>query len=152
MALAARVAEARCDVDGARQLLRRGVVECSADAAPLEELCRILFEHGPAAEAEAALCELARRQPANGAAPHNLGTLLLRGGDAARAIEAFRASLARRPRAALTQLSLGYALKGAGRREETAAAIHDCHPQAPDPKFACELQRQMSAMLSLTAG
>ncbi|HEX5447407.1 MAG TPA: glycosyltransferase [Pirellulales bacterium] len=121
VALAARVAEAKGQLDGARELLRRGVVECPADAAPLEELCRILFDHGPAAEAEAALRELARRQPADGAAPHNLGTLLLRGGDAEGAVAAFRESLVRRPRAAHTHLSLGYALRDAGRDDDALA-------------------------------
>lgn len=101
---------------------------------------------GTMALAAAALRELARRQPADGAAPHNLGTLLLRGGDAARAIEAFRVSLARRPRAALTHLSLGYALNGAGRRDEAAAAFHDCLRLAPDSRLCEEAQRQLQAM------
>lgn len=145
MALAARVAAAAGDVSKARELLRRGVAGWSDDVAPLEELCRLLFEHGPPDEAEAALRELARRRPADGAAPHNLGTLLLRGGNASGAVEAFRASLARRPGAAVTHLSLGYALCTAGVPGEAAAAFREGLRMAPDDRLAAEAQRQLMA-------
>ncbi len=75
----------------------------------LRARCRFLFEQGDASQTEVALDELCRRNPHDGAAFHNLGTLFSRDGRWGQAIEAFERSLAVRPNNPLTQQLLAVA-------------------------------------------
>jgi predicted Zn-dependent protease len=144
--LAARVVEAVGDLANARRILEAGVRECPNDAAPLNALCKLLFFHAHPLEAEAAMAELARRQPEDAGAQHNLGTVLLRLGRNHEAVEAFQASVRTRPDAALTHLSLGYALHNAGRDQEARRAFENCLRLAPVGPAAAEAARQLHAL------
>jgi Flp pilus assembly protein TadD len=144
--LASRVAAAVGNVGTARWILETGVRECPADHAPLEALCELLFLHDQPAEAEGPLRELVRRRPADAGAWHNLGTVSMRLGRVEQAIEAFQTSLRFRPDAALTHLSLGYALATAGRQAEAAKAFQACMRLALGEPAAAEAARQLAAL------
>jgi len=115
-----KLAAARGDLTTAVDQLRSADDPSSDDREPLRALCRILFEQGEPAAAEAALSELALRQPDDPATLHNLGTLRLRRQQFLEAESALRNSLRLRPRSAPTLLQLGYALDGRGARAEAA--------------------------------
>ena len=76
---------------------------------PLRIKCRLLFEQGTPAMAEAALRELTGRAPDDPSAWHNLGTALLRQHDCARSITAFEKSLQLRPDSEVTREQLAAA-------------------------------------------
>src|SRR4029079_12715071 len=69
-----------------------------------------------------ALERLTALDPADGAAPHNLGALCLREGKTQDAIDSTQESLRRRPKSAITLLQLGNALRDANRFEEAEVA------------------------------
>jgi O-antigen biosynthesis protein len=144
--MAARIAEVTGQPDAALAALRQARREYPHEAAPLEELGRLLFLRGEFWEVEQSLRELLRLQPDNASARHNLGTLLNFSGRPEEAAEMFRASLRERPSFALTHLSLGYALANIGRRVEAGAAFEQCVRLAPDPRMAAEAQRQLDSL------
>ncbi|HJT36518.1 MAG TPA: glycosyltransferase [Pirellulales bacterium] len=145
-ALAARAVEASGRADAALEICRRATKECPDELAPLDELCRLLFDRSDFVEAEQALRELVHRQPANAAAHHNLGTVLLRSGRFQEAAGELRTSLCERPASAVTQLSLGYALSNTGERAEASAAFEQCIRLAPEDPLAAEARRQLAAL------
>jgi GT2 family glycosyltransferase/tetratricopeptide (TPR) repeat protein len=93
MLLRAQMAAAQGKVKEARRQLEKAKAKYPRDLGPLQALCRLLFEHGEAGEAERALQELIRRDPEDGAAHHNLGTLCLRLGRPPEAVDHYRRSL-----------------------------------------------------------
>lgn len=120
--LRGKVAAAAGDEAAARRDLEAAVAERPDDPEPRQALCRLLFERGPAAEAEAALLDLAKRHPEDASAHHNLGTLRLRARRLGEAVGSFRESVRLRPKAAGTWHQLARALKDWGRSREAAGA------------------------------
>jgi tetratricopeptide (TPR) repeat protein len=122
LVLRGQAAAGRRQLAEARHWLKQAVEEFPSDPAPLETWCRFLFDHGDPAEAEAALQELVRREPANGTAHHNLGTLNLRLGRPQAAADCYGQSLRHRPDHAPTYAQLGHALRQAGRVDDARQA------------------------------
>jgi GT2 family glycosyltransferase/tetratricopeptide (TPR) repeat protein len=120
--LKSQAAVARGALAEAKADLERAVGEFANDLEPREAWCRFLFEHGDAAEAEAALRELVRRDPANASAYCNLGTLNLRLGRYPTAADYYRQSLRYRPDHATTREQLRHALQQCGRLEAAVPA------------------------------
>jgi GT2 family glycosyltransferase/tetratricopeptide (TPR) repeat protein/2-polyprenyl-3-methyl-5-hydroxy-6-metoxy-1,4-benzoquinol methylase len=120
--LKSQAAVARGALAEAKADLERAVGEFADDLEPREAWCRFLFEHGDAAEAEAALRELLRRDPANASAYCNLGTLNLRLGRYPAAADYYRQSLRYRPDHATTREQLRHALQQCGRVEAAVPA------------------------------
>jgi GT2 family glycosyltransferase/tetratricopeptide (TPR) repeat protein/SAM-dependent methyltransferase len=104
--LAAEVAKAKGNLDQARSLFEQAAFENPAngeDSPALGALAQFLFENASPPEAEPVLVELTRRRPQDAASHHNLGTLYLRLGQHAAAVDAYRTSLKLRPDSAETQ-------------------------------------------------
>jgi predicted Zn-dependent protease len=120
--LRSQVAVARGELDEAKADLKRAVDEFPNDPEAWEPWCRFLFEYGEPAEAEAALHELVRRDPANASAYCNLGTLNVRLGRYPEAADCYRQSLRYRPDHPATQVQLRHALQQCGRLEEAVQA------------------------------
>jgi tetratricopeptide (TPR) repeat protein len=124
----------------ARDALDRAFAEQPDDVETLRGRCQFLFDHGEPHEAEAALRSLIARAPHDGAAHHNLGTLLMRTRRFAEAVRAYHEALRYRPNYAPTFLNLGYALKDCGRKDEARAAWQEVLRLAPnDPTARNEL-------------
>ncbi len=119
--LTARIATARGEVAEAVGLLRTASRE-AGDPEPLQDLCRLLFEHYGAEAAEPALRELTTRSPGDAAAFHNLGTALAALGKPADAAAAYRKSVELRPKSGDTWARLGDVLRDAGHRTEAEQA------------------------------
>jgi tetratricopeptide (TPR) repeat protein len=100
--LESRLCERTSDFEGARRALECALREAPRELAPLRELCRLLFEHFPPADAVQALRQLSERDPGDAAAHHNLGAAYCRLGLFDRAAEAYRRSLELRPDCPLT--------------------------------------------------
>jgi tetratricopeptide (TPR) repeat protein len=100
----------RGDLQTAREELNGALEEHPGDLELLEERCRLLFEHFPAAEAEVGFRTLLDHDPQNAAGHHNLGTIHYKLGRFDEAASAYRRSIEFRPRSACTHLHLGYAL------------------------------------------
>jgi tetratricopeptide (TPR) repeat protein len=123
----AKVLESRMFVQRGDYAAARRALEAAPDDAPdateaLQELCRLLFEHGEPAEAEIVLRRLTVREPHDPAAWHNLGTVycqLSRFDDAA---GAYRKSLELRPHAEPTRRQLEFAVSRAPRSSAVHAA------------------------------
>ena len=140
--LRGKVAAAAGDVEAARRDLEAVVADRPDDPEPRQALCRLLFEQGPPAEAEAALLELARRHPDDASAYHNLGTLHLGGHRHREAATAYRESLRLRPKSPGTWHQLARALKEGGRLREAAAAWREALALDPgDAAARAELER-----------
>jgi GT2 family glycosyltransferase/tetratricopeptide (TPR) repeat protein/2-polyprenyl-3-methyl-5-hydroxy-6-metoxy-1,4-benzoquinol methylase len=120
--LRSQAAVARGALDQAKADLKRAVEEFPNDPEAWEAWCRFLFDYGEPAEAEPALRELVRRDPANAAAYSNLGTLNLRLGRYAAAADCYRQSLRHRAGHAATIAQLGQALQQCGRLEAAVPA------------------------------
>jgi GT2 family glycosyltransferase/2-polyprenyl-3-methyl-5-hydroxy-6-metoxy-1,4-benzoquinol methylase/tetratricopeptide (TPR) repeat protein len=116
--LAARIAQIEHDGERANRILTAARQEFPEDLEPLREHCQWLFEQGDFSAAEAALRELWSRDPADGSAPHNLGTIYLAAGETEKAVAAFTASLRIRPSSAATHQLLGQAMSVTGNLEE----------------------------------
>ena len=100
------VAQARGDFMQAKCDLERGLSDYPKDLDLQRQYCRLLFEHGLDHEAERALQQLCERDPNDGAAHCNLGTLYLRMGRASDAVVTLERSLNVRPQHELTQKQL----------------------------------------------
>jgi GT2 family glycosyltransferase/tetratricopeptide (TPR) repeat protein/SAM-dependent methyltransferase len=150
--LRGRVAAARGDLASARRELEAAAGERPEDPEPLRALGQLLFEHGRPEEAEGALRELTRRDPADAAAHHNLGTLYLRAHRFREATAAYRESLRLRPGSAVTWLQLGYALKEGGRLHEAVTAWEETLRLSPDDPSAREELRWAERRGLATAG
>ena len=141
--LTARVATARGRIDEARRALE-SATGSAPDADLLERLARFCFEarqDGPAEQALRALVDLA---PADAAAHHNLGSVLLHTNRAAEAAGAFRRSLDLRPSSVETRVCLGYALHAAGDRAGAAAAWGAVLAADPGHREASDALRELS--------
>lgn len=123
--LAAKLAQLTGEEEPAGQFLNSARQEFPGDLEPLRELCQWLFERGDFAGAEAALRELSVRDPADGSAPHNLGSIYLACGDPQQAAKAFAASLRIRPNSAATYHQLGQALAATGNQTEACNCWHE---------------------------
>jgi GT2 family glycosyltransferase/tetratricopeptide (TPR) repeat protein/2-polyprenyl-3-methyl-5-hydroxy-6-metoxy-1,4-benzoquinol methylase len=142
LVLQARAAEARGDHAGARRALEQAARAFPEDAEAEEALCRFLFEHAAPEEAEAALRERLRRNPADASAHHNLATLCLRRKQYVAAADAYREALHHRPDWPATYLWLGYALWDGGRTAEAVSAWKRVLQLAPDDTAAREALRR----------
>jgi tetratricopeptide (TPR) repeat protein len=120
--LRSQAAVARGALDQAKADLKRAVQEFPNDPEAWEAWCRFLFEYGQPAEAETALRELVRRDPANASAYCNLGTLNLRLGRYPAAADCYRQSLRYRPDHAATQAQLRQALQQCGQMQTAVPA------------------------------
>jgi tetratricopeptide (TPR) repeat protein len=120
--LRSNVLVSRGDLQTARDELNRALEEHPGDLELLEERCRLLFEHFPAAEAEPVFQDLLQHDPQNAAGHHNLGTIHYKLGRFDEAATAYRRSIEFRPRSAATHVHLGYALREAGKINEAMAA------------------------------
>lgn len=119
--LTARIATDRGEVAEAVGLLRTASKE-TGDLEPLQDLCRLLFEHYGAEAAEPMLRDLTLRSPRDAAAFHNLGTALARLGKSADAVAAYRKSVELRPKSGDTWARLGDVLCDAGRPTDAEQA------------------------------
>jgi len=119
------------DIDGAVDALETACGESTGDIEPLQALAQLRFEQGHTAEAEQLLKQLTERDPKDGAAPHNLGTLYMRSRRPREAIRSYQESLKRRPKSAMTLLHLGQAFKELGRRADAEAAWREALELAP---------------------
>jgi GT2 family glycosyltransferase/tetratricopeptide (TPR) repeat protein len=144
--LKGRLAVAAGDIAAARAEIEQALAEDPGDRAALEARCHLLFDHGPPAEAEAALRALIDRDPEDPSAHHNLGMLLLRLKRYDPAARAFRQALRHRADAPATYLHLGYALKECGRLAEAVAAWQQVLRLAPDDAAAGEELARASAV------
>jgi tetratricopeptide (TPR) repeat protein len=104
--LAAELADAAGNVDKARQRFEDLVKRFPDRRDVHESRCKFYFQRASAGEAEAALCELLERFPADGAAWHNLGTIYLTQRRVGEAIGALRQSLRFRPDSPATRRQL----------------------------------------------
>jgi GT2 family glycosyltransferase/tetratricopeptide (TPR) repeat protein len=118
--LEARLSGQRGDYIAARRALEAALRESPESIDPLQELCRLIFEHGTPQEGEAALRQLIRREPEDAAAWHNLGTVVCQLGRFDEAASAYRRSLELRPRHEPTIRQLEYVTS----RPQRAAATH----------------------------
>jgi GT2 family glycosyltransferase/tetratricopeptide (TPR) repeat protein/2-polyprenyl-3-methyl-5-hydroxy-6-metoxy-1,4-benzoquinol methylase len=109
--LLGQIAQAQGDLEEARKHFEQSVKELPTDPAPLQALCRLLFEHGEMHQAEEALGRLIKLCPEDAAAHHNLGTIHLQQGKHQQAAEEYQKSLRLRPNAPETQALLGHALQ-----------------------------------------
>ena len=112
--LVAKIAQSEHDPERANRALMTARQEFPEDLEPLRDHCQWLFEQGDFPAAEPALRELWSRDPADGSAPHNLGTIYLAAGQPEQAVEAFAASLRIRPASSATHHQLGQALSALG--------------------------------------
>ncbi len=85
--------------------------------------CQFLFDRADWPGAQAALEDLARRDPLDGANHHNLGAVLVQRGAAEQAIQSYRESLRLRPNYPATLHQLGHACSAAGRIAEAREAF-----------------------------
>lgn len=122
MVLRGRLAATEGDLMTATKELRGADSLRPEDSEPLRILCRLLFERGDPAAAEAALSELTVRAPEDAAAHHNLGTIRQRLWRHKEAIAAYRESLRLRPDSAVTYVQLGRALLQDGNADQAAEA------------------------------
>ncbi len=129
--ISARVRMQCGDTRGARQELEEAVRRYPDDAAPLDALCRLCFEHGEPDDAEAALKKKIRRDPTDGSAYHNLGTVNRRMGRIHEAIGYYRESLLHRPNSADTYFQLGLACRDANLLAEATEAWEHARKLAP---------------------
>jgi len=136
--LRSRLALAVGDIAAARVDSKQAVAEAPTDRAALEGLCHLLFDHGPASEAERALRSLIELDPGDGAAHHNLGLLLMRFKRYDEAVRSFRQSLRHRANYPATYLHLGRALKESGRLGEAITAWQQVLRLAPGDPAAHE--------------
>ena len=75
--LRARIAIQRGDITSAKQLLETAASAAPDDSETLDELCRLLFEHGEPHETELALQRLARIRPGDASVQSNLAQICL---------------------------------------------------------------------------
>ncbi len=141
--LRSRVVASQGDIRAARKELERAVAECPDDLEPLRALCQLLFEHADPLDAERALTELSRRDSADAAARHNLGTVYLSQNRYAEAVDVYGDSLRLRPDSPATYLNLGYALREYGRLKEAIAAWEQVIRLAPGDPAATEALREV---------
>lgn len=99
---------------------------------PLRLKCQLLFENSKDDEAIAALEELCRQTPNDGAAWHNLGTAYQRSGCNALAVTCYQKSIAVRSDCAPTLVQLGYAQQALGRVEAARRVWKAAHEIAPN--------------------
>ena len=118
MQLEASIEEAVGDVMNARRILETAITDFPDQLELRDALCKLLFEHGPLDEAEAALEALTERFADNGAGFCNLGTLYLRQGRYSAAAESFERSLTLRPNWRPAYEHLADCYERLGRHEE----------------------------------
>jgi pentatricopeptide repeat protein len=119
--LEARLSAHRGDYTAARRALETALRDSPESIDPLQELCRLMFEHGAPDEAEAVLRQLIRREPGDAAAWHNLGTVVCQLGRFDEAAGAYRRSLELRPRHEPTIRQLEYVTSRSQRSPVTYA-------------------------------
>ena len=134
--LKSRLAMASGDLKIALAEVESALAADPADRASLESRCQILFDHGPASQAEVALRALIECYPNDPSGHHNLGTLLLKLKRYDEAAWSLRQALRHRADAPATYLHLGYALKGSERVDEAVAAWRQVLRLAPDHEAA----------------
>jgi GT2 family glycosyltransferase/tetratricopeptide (TPR) repeat protein len=117
--LEGRLCVQRGDCAAARRALETALRESSRAAEPLQELCKLLFEHAAPGEAEAVLHQLTELKPKDAAAWHNLGTVQCQLGKFGEACVSYRKSLALRPGYEPTITHLGFAAQRARGPERT---------------------------------
>lgn len=130
--LRGRLALTDGDIATARAEFEQAAAECPTDRAALEARCQILFDHGPPAEAEAALRALIDRHPAEAAAHHNLGMLLSRLKRHEEAAVSLRQALRYRADDPTIYLHLSQTLSDSGRPEEALAAMEQVSRLEPN--------------------
>jgi O-antigen biosynthesis protein len=140
--LASRLAKARGDLTTARAELAAAQTVDPDDTVVLEEWCRTVYEQGDWAEAERSLSRLAERNPNDGAACHNLGTVYTLQGRHQEAIDAYRESLRRRPNSADTYARLANSLQAMGRSSEAAKAWQVASTLDPRPGPTASARRR----------
>jgi tetratricopeptide (TPR) repeat protein len=130
--LKSRLAMSAGDIAVALSEIEQALKADPTDQSALTTRCHILFEHGSAPEAEAALRTLVARYPNDAAGHHNLGTFLLRLKRYDEAVWSLLQAVRYRDNAPATYLHLGYALKESGRLDEAAKAWQQVLRIAPD--------------------
>jgi len=119
----AELATVRGNQPQAKAALVEGTTVCADDEELLQSLCQHLFEHGDPQETVDALRRLVATKPRDASARHNLGTVLLRAGDAASALRAYDEAIRLRPNEARSFLYRSYALQKLGRTKEAEADL-----------------------------
>jgi glycosyltransferase involved in cell wall biosynthesis/Tfp pilus assembly protein PilF len=102
----AKLAAHRGTIGAAIEILNRTISLSTEIAEPLRLKCQLLFEHCSIDEAIAALEELCRFCPEDGAAWHNLGTANHKAGRTDLAISCYKKSLTVRPQSEITMIQL----------------------------------------------
>jgi tetratricopeptide (TPR) repeat protein len=139
---AARLAAKRGNIETALRMLDQALEEASHHVELLRLKCQLAFEHATAEVAVAALEELCRRTPDDGAAWHNLGTAYHRSGCNALAEISYQKSLALRPDSVSTVVQLGCVHEALGRHDaarrarEAASRIGTKHPAVEEAPSA----------------
>ncbi len=139
--LRGKVAEARGDGLAALASFREAARSAGEDLEPLRALAKVLFEHGPAAEADRVLREIVSSDPGDAPSRQNLGSLRLREGRAAEAVDDFLGAIRLRPDCAPTFVLLGRAYKALDRPNEAMDAWEEAFRIAPgDPDATREIR------------
>lgn len=135
---AAQLAAKRGNIEAAIQMLDEASAHLRGPIELLRLKCQLTFEHSTAEQAIAALEELCRKTPDDGAAWHNLGTAYQRSGCNALAEISYQKSLALRPDSIPTLRQLVDVQKAMGRHDaargwsEVVNRTKDVHPAMPD--------------------
>lgn len=147
---AARLEAIQGRVDEALVILE-GAISEESDAVDLIRLkCQLLFEHLSPQQAIAALEQLCRKSPDDGAAWHNLGTAYQLAGCAGLAVNSYYKSLALRPDAVNTLIQLSHVLRELQRYRAAKASLEQAlqlEPENLDVRSAIsEIQEMATAV------
>jgi O-antigen biosynthesis protein len=124
----ARISEARGNLEMAKADINLAVHDYPEQLDALHSLCRFLFDHGELLEAKLALETLRTLLPTDPSVLHNLGTINVRLGQHAAAVEFYEESLRLRPESGTTLRELEAALRASGNSEAAESAV--CRAEA----------------------
>lgn len=144
--LRAKAAQHQGDMARTRQMLQNARATAPSQVEPLKQLCEVLFAHGPPEEALVALEELARSEPTDAQANHNLGTAYLRAHRFQDAVQAYRRAIELRPDFFHTWVYLGWTLRELGQTDEALAAYARAVSLAGTPQEEAEAEQLRSAV------
>lgn len=142
---------ARRQFTEAGKMLQQAFEELPDDVDVIQAGCQLLFEAGDLAQCETAITHLLRLAPDNPGAHHNLGTLYLRMGRSAEAVEPLRKSIALAPNDAMAHLHLGHALAGANERDAAAGEFSEVLRLEPANRYARDALARTRSLLETQA-
>jgi tetratricopeptide (TPR) repeat protein len=127
----ARLAIARGQIDNAIEFLDTAIERDESAIEPLRLKCQLLFEYSTPDRAVAALINLCRHTPNDGAAWHNLGMAYQRAGCVTSAVTCFEKSLSIRPDSVQTRVQLDSAQDTLTRMDSSRGDWHAAQKRAP---------------------